>query len=112
MIVDYLPIREAAKGAPVGFVFPKEGVSAVTEPVAILKSAKHPDAAKLFIDFLLSEKGQQLAATMGYIPASASVALPAGYPDRASIHVLGYDAAKALADDAANKEKFTEIFGQ
>ncbi|HTN63572.1 MAG TPA: ABC transporter substrate-binding protein [Devosia sp.] len=112
MIVDYLPIREAAKGAPVGFVFPSEGVSAVTEPAAILKSAKNPDAARLFIDFLLSDKGQQLAADMGYIPASAEIALPAGYPDRASIHVLGYDAAKALAEDGANKEKFSEIFAQ
>jgi iron(III) transport system substrate-binding protein len=112
MIVDYLPIREAAKGAPVAFVFPTEGVSAVTEPAAILASAKNPDAAKLFIDFLLSTEGQELASKMGYIPARADVALPAGYPDRASIHVLAYDAAKALADDAANKEKFTEIFGQ
>ena len=84
----------------------------MTEPVAILKSAKHPDAAKLFIDFLLSGKGQQLASDMGYIPASADVARPEGYPERPSIHLLGYDAAKALAEDAANKEKFTEIFDQ
>jgi iron(III) transport system substrate-binding protein len=112
MIVDYLPIRDAAKGSPVAFVFPTEGVSAVTEPVAILKSAKNPEAAKKFVDFLLSEDGQKLAASMGYIPALASVALPAGYPARDTIKVLGYDAAKALADDTANKEKFTEIFGQ
>ena len=112
MIVDYLPIRDAAKGAPVAFVFPAEGVSAVTEPVAILTSAKNPDAAKKFVDFLISEAGQKLAASMGYIPARADIALPAGYPDRASIKLLGYDAGKALADDAANKEKFSEIFGQ
>jgi iron(III) transport system substrate-binding protein len=35
-LVDFLAIREAAKGAPVQFVFPTEGVSAVSEPVAIL----------------------------------------------------------------------------
>jgi len=28
------------------FVFPKEGVSAITEPIAILKTAKHPEAAQ------------------------------------------------------------------
>jgi iron(III) transport system substrate-binding protein len=44
MIVDYMPIREKAKGAPVEFVFPKEGVSAVTEPVAILSTAKDTEA--------------------------------------------------------------------
>lgn len=112
MIVDYLPIREAAKGAPVAFVFPKEGVSAVTEPVAILKSAKHPDLARKFVDFVLSEDGQKLWSKLGYIPADPKVALPPGYPDRASIKVLPYDAAKAVADDADNKQKFGDIFGQ
>lgn len=112
MIVDYMPIREKAKGAPVEFVFPTEGVSAVTEPVAILSTAQNPDAAKAFVDFLLSEDGQKLAVSQGYIPARADAGLPAGYPDRSAIKVLNYDAAAALAQDAANKEKFTEAMGQ
>ena len=112
MIVDYMPLREKAKGAPVEFVFPREGVSAVTEPVAILSTAKNADAAKAFVDFLLSKDGQQAAAKMGYIPARADIALPAGYPDRSSIKVLGYDAAAALANDAANKEKFGAVMSQ
>jgi iron(III) transport system substrate-binding protein len=112
MVVDYMPIREKAKGAPVEFVFPTEGVSAVTEPVAILSTAKNPEAAKAFIDFLLSEDGQKLAASQGYIPARNGVALPAGYPDRAAIKVLGYDAAAALANDLSNKQKFGEVMGQ
>ncbi|MER8828618.1 ABC transporter substrate-binding protein [Mesorhizobium sp. M0938] len=112
MIVDYMPIREKAKGAPVEFVFPREGVSAVTEPVAILSTAKNPDAAKAFVDFLLSKDGQEAAAKMGYIPARADIALPAGYPDRSSIKVLSYDAAAALANDAANKEKFGAVMSQ
>ena len=112
MIVDYLPLREAAKGAPVAFVFPTEGVSAVTEPAAILASAPNADNAKLFINFLLSEEGQQLASSQGYIPARDGIALPAGYPARADIKVLTYDAAAALANEIANKEQFGEIFGQ
>jgi iron(III) transport system substrate-binding protein len=112
MIVDYMPIREKAKGAPVEFVFPREGVSAVTEPVAILSTAKNAEAAKAFVDFLLSKDGQDVAAKMGYIPARADTALPAGYPERSSIKVLGYDAAAALANDAANKEKFGAVMSQ
>jgi len=112
MIVDYMPIREAAKGAPVKFVFPTEGVSAVTEPVAILQSAQNPDNAKLFVDFILSEDGQKLAASQGYIPAREGVALPEGYPDRSEIHLLSYDAAAALANDQDNKDRFSDIFGQ
>lgn len=112
MVVDYMPIREKAKGAPVEFVFPSEGVSAVTEPVAILSTAKNPEAAKAFIDFLLSEDGQKLASSQGYIPARNGVALPAGYPERSAIKVLGYDAAAALANDMANKQKFSDVMGQ
>jgi iron(III) transport system substrate-binding protein len=112
VIVDYMPIREKAKGAPVEFVFPKEGVSAVSEPVAILKSTKNPDAARAFVDFLLSKDGQELALKQGYIAAHPAVALPAGYPVRDQIKVMGFDAAKALADEIKNKAAFAEIFGQ
>jgi len=112
MIVDYLPVRDGLKGSPVKFVFPTEGVSAVTEPAAILKTARHMDAAKKFIDFVLSTAGQETWAKLGYIPARADVALPPGYPTRDSIKVLPYDAAAALANNDANKEKFGEIFGQ
>jgi iron(III) transport system substrate-binding protein len=112
VIVDYMPIREKAKGAPVEFVFPKEGVSAVSEPVAILKSTKNPDAARAFVDFLLSKDGQDLALKQGYIAAHPAVALPAGYPLRDQIKVMSFDAAKALADETKNKAAFAEIFGQ
>jgi len=110
-LVDFLAIREAANGAPIRFVFPAEGVSAVTEPVAILASTKNPDAAKAFVDFLISVPGQQLAADMGYLPAHPDVAPPAGFPARETIKVLPFDPAQALADEAANKARFTEMFG-
>lgn len=112
VIVDYMPIREKAKGAGIEFVFPKEGVSAVSEPVAILKTTRNPEAAKAFVDFVLSKDGQELALKQGYIAAHPAVALPAGYPSRDQIKVMGFDAAKALADETKNKATFAEIFGQ
>lgn len=112
MIVDFMPIREKAKGAPVEFVFPKEGVSAVSEPVAILKTSKNPNAARAFIDFVLSKDGQELALKQGYIPAHPGVALPAGYPDRAQIRLLPFDAAKTLAGQNTIRKEFADIFGQ
>ncbi|MCB8820367.1 ABC transporter substrate-binding protein [Microvirga rosea] len=112
VIVDFMPIREKAKGAPVEFVFPKEGVSAVSEPVAILKGTRNPEAAKAFIDFLLSKEGQEIALKQGYIPARGDVPLPAGYPPRDQIKVMAFDAAKALADERKNKMTFADIFGQ
>ena len=112
VIVDFMSIREKAKGAPVEFVFPTEGVSAVTEPVAILQGTKNPDAAKALVDFLLSKEGQELALKQGYIPAHPEIALPAGYPPRSAIKVMPFDANRALADETRNKKTFADIFGQ
>ncbi|MBP1873989.1 iron(III) transport system substrate-binding protein [Ensifer adhaerens] len=111
MIVDFMAIREKAKGAPVEFVFPAEGVSAVTEPVGILKTAKNPEAAKKFVDFLISEEGQKTAVKMGYIPARNGVALPEGYPARETIKVLPIDAAAAVKNSDADLKTFSGIFG-
>ena len=111
MVVDFMAIREKAKGAPVAFVFPKEGVSAIGEPVAILKSTKNPDAARAFIAFLLSRDGQELALKQGYVPAHPQVALPAGFPDRNDIKLMPFDPAKALADAKDNTRRFSDIFG-
>jgi len=112
VVVDFLPIREAQNGSPVNFVFPEEGVSAVTEPVAILSTARNPEAAKAFVDFLLTPAGQRLAASQGYLPAHPDVTPPSGFPPRAEIALLPFDPGEALADDQANKKRFVEIFGQ
>ena len=111
-VVDFLPIRNKLKGAPVEFVFPKEGVSAVTEPVAILSSAQNPNAAKAFVDFLISPEGQQLAADMGYLPAHPAITPPEGFPALSDIKLLDFDPARALAEDQVNKAKFSDIFGK
>lgn len=111
MVVDFMAIRERAKGAPVEFVFPAEGVSAVTEPVAVLKTARNPETAKKFVDFLLSEEGQQVAVKMGYIPARDGMALPAGFPARETIKVLPVDAAEAVKNSEADLKTFSGIFG-
>lgn len=110
-VVDFLPIRNMLEGAPVKFVFPEEGVSAVTEPAAILSTAQNPDAAKAFVDFLISAEGQQLASDMGYLPAHPAITPPEGFPALSEIKLLDFDPAKALADDQANKERFIDIFG-
>jgi iron(III) transport system substrate-binding protein len=111
MVVDFMAIREKQKGAPVAFVFPQEGVSAIGEPVAILKSTKNAEAARAFVAFLLSRDGQELALKQGYVPAHPQVALPAGFPDRAQIKLMAFDPAKALGEARQNTRRFSDIFG-
>ncbi|PLW77137.1 ABC transporter substrate-binding protein [Cohaesibacter celericrescens] len=111
VVVDFLAIRNKAKGSPIEFVFPKEGVSYVTEPVAILKNAKHMATAQKFVDFVLSKEGQELVLDMGYIPARSDMAVPAGFPARKDIKLMAFDPNAALKNAEENKTKFAEMFG-
>jgi iron(III) transport system substrate-binding protein len=111
VIVEFLPIREKARGAPVEFVVPGEGLSAVTEPAAILRTARNMDAARAFVDFLISREGQELASRQGYLPAHPAVAPPAGFPARADIKLMPFNAAQALETTEAARRRFADIFG-
>lgn len=111
VIVDFLPIREAQRGVPVDFVFPSEGVPAISEPVGILSTARNVDAARRFVDFLLSRPGQELASAMGYVPALPGVAMPAGFPARDGIRIMPLDPARALRDEPEIRRQFDRIFG-
>ena len=73
VLVNLMAFNAKAKGSPIDFVFPAEGLPAVTEPVAILKTTQNAAAARAFIDFILSDEGQKLAVSMGYIPAKSGV---------------------------------------
>lgn len=111
ILVDFMALRAKAEGSPVDFVFPAEGLTYVTEPVAIMEGAANREAAEKFVDFVLSEEGQNLVAEMGYIPARNGIASPEGFPSRDSLKLMDFDAAKALADTEANKARFAEMFG-
>jgi len=48
------------KGAKLKFMLPEEGVVLLPQNMFILKKAPHPNAAKLWVDFILSERGQAI----------------------------------------------------
>ncbi len=64
-LVSYRAAEAIDKGVPLEIVWPKEGT--VPEPVVmgIAANAPHPNAAKLFFEFLLSREGQALVV-QGY----------------------------------------------
>jgi iron(III) transport system substrate-binding protein len=70
---------DAMKAGIVG-VYPSEGMPLALAPVAILKPAPHPNAARLFVDFMLSERGQTLLDTeiFGVYSLRRGVPAPAG----------------------------------
>jgi iron(III) transport system substrate-binding protein len=60
------------KGAPIDWV-PVRPVVARAQGIGVAVQAPHPNAALLFVDFVLSPEGQHLFESMGRVPASTRV---------------------------------------
>ena len=61
-----------AAGAPVDWQ-PLEPVTATINSIGLAKNAPHPHAAMLFLDFVLSKKGQKVFQAANYLPAHPEI---------------------------------------
>src|SRR3954447_16570063 len=71
-IYAHHPLISAGKGAPVNAQL-MDPVPSASGSLAVLKGAKHPHAAMLLTDFILSREGQQIMAAAEYFPAHPEV---------------------------------------
>jgi iron(III) transport system substrate-binding protein len=75
------------RGAPLAQLMPLDGAEQRYYYFAVPKNAQHPDAAKLFTAFLLTEEGQKLAydtwkIDLHFLPGSKMGAMVADYQKR------------------------------
>ncbi|ADO43019.1 ABC transporter substrate-binding protein [Ketogulonicigenium vulgare] len=71
LMVPSVPVHSAAlrgQGAPIGLTLPEGLNHAPAQGTAVPVGASNPNAALLFIDWLLSEEGQALQCRLGGIP--------------------------------------------
>jgi iron(III) transport system substrate-binding protein len=61
MVYSYMVVRRA-QHPDIGIVFPSDYTLAMSRVAFITKTARHPAASKLFLDFLLSARGQDIMA--------------------------------------------------
>jgi ABC-type thiamine transport system substrate-binding protein len=66
----HIVARIKGQGGPVQYVF-DEPVITYVHPVALAKSAPHPNAGKLLMSFILSADGQRMLRDQGEFPATA-----------------------------------------
>lgn len=77
---ENLSLESKAKGNPVEIKLPEDDAILVMGPVAIMKTAPHPSAARLFETFFYSrEYSQAMARTFNY-PLRSDVPAPTGTP--------------------------------
>ncbi|MFN0070021.1 MAG: ABC transporter substrate-binding protein [Chloroflexota bacterium] len=66
-------INQRKAGAPVKQVRPIEGIGITQNSMALIKNAPHSNAAKLWIEWNLSEEGQKVLAASGQAPVRKAV---------------------------------------
>lgn len=109
---EYFYYKTQKQGNPIKIVYPKEGVPLVVSPVAIAKDAPHPNAAKLFTEFIFSKESQQLLADReGLYTGHPEVTYPVDKPKLKDLNLLPADADELEKRNAEIKKRFVDIFG-
>ncbi len=95
-------------GAPVAVVFPVEGALYAPQSVQVIKNCKHPENAKKFIDYMLSEKIQDLVGSTLTVRPLREGAKLADYMTPASKIKIAPNFDEKWVSE--NKDKFTKLF--
>jgi iron(III) transport system substrate-binding protein len=109
---EYVLLVMKKDGNPVEPIYPKEGSPLVISPSAIMKNAPHPNASKLFQNYLFSLEGQQALIDIGLMRSFHDQAKePAGIPTFKDIKVMKEDAAAVVEQVEKIKERYRKAFG-
>ena len=66
-----LPLEPGLEdGAPIGFVYPKSGTATNDGYVMVSARAPHPNAGKVFVNWLMSAPGQLVLQEQGGLPVT------------------------------------------
>ena len=101
------------EGYPVNFLFPEDGSQVYDNSMALVKGAKHPNLAKEFIDYILSDEMQLKGAEYLYIPVKQGVmdpSLPVSLESVTKDMGTIYAPDPALAEE--NRELIQNTFGE
>ena len=94
----------------VGFVYPKNGTSAVPDGVALVKGCPNEENAKLFIDFVTSKECQtEQSENWGRRPVRSDMEVGEGMAKLEDIPLVDYDFDWAANEKEAIIEHFNDI---
>ena len=109
---EYFYYKTQKQGNPIKIVYPPEGVPLIVSPVAIAKDAPHPNAAKLFSEYIFTKESQQLLADKeGLYTGHPEVTYPADKPKLKDLKLLSVDGDELEKRNAEVKKRFVEFFG-
>ncbi|MEI7613671.1 MAG: extracellular solute-binding protein, partial [Betaproteobacteria bacterium] len=112
LAVDYITLDKIDKGATLALIYPPE-MLVIPSPITIFKNSPNIEAAKKFVDFMLSKEGQGIVANEGTLPVRSDVKIPERFKlpsvDEAMKRAMKIDYKQLIAEKESNIKKFTEI---
>lgn len=100
-------------GAPVKVIFPSEGIASFPAAGGVSTTAKNPNAAALFLDWITSRHGGNVVARGGAYPANVTSDKPhlegLDYPPQDQVYNLKLEEWVAQRDD--RMKQWRETFG-
>lgn len=99
--------------APISLTIPSDGAPMMDMMVSVVKDAPHPDAAQLFVSWLMSEDGQKAIANSdsAIYAALPSVAPPPGVPPLSQIKRVPIDYGEYISQADAITKKASDALG-
>jgi iron(III) transport system substrate-binding protein len=109
---EYVVFQLQAQGSPLVLVYPREGTPFETSPAAVMKDAPHPNAARLFYQYMFSKDTQQMLVDFGGL-RSVRVGMkePANRVPITRIRLFHDDPAGVLRTSDEMKTKYAQYFG-
>ncbi len=81
----YVAIESGRRGNPIVVNYPTDGALLMVSPAGIMADAPHPNAAKLFMEWLLGTENSTLLVQQGGVPLNADVPSATDTPALSSI---------------------------
>jgi iron(III) transport system substrate-binding protein len=112
-VLDYFIRQAKADGSPVDLVYPESGTVVIPSPIAMTASAQNPEGAKVFLDYLLSQEGQQAVVEIGgFYPVRDDVDAPEGAPTLDDLVKLEVDWVELVERTDEINADWRQIFGE
>jgi iron(III) transport system substrate-binding protein len=106
-----LVLRNASQGNPIAPSYPEEGSVLMISGAAIMNNSKHPNAAKLFMEFSYSQDNAQEDIEEFGIPLRKDTVLPAGYKKLDDLKTIRPTIAEIIKGIPELTEKWRDTFG-
>ncbi|HJR01424.1 MAG TPA: extracellular solute-binding protein [Methylomirabilota bacterium] len=104
-------LESRAKGNPLAVVYPEDGAILMVSASGIVKNAPAPNAAKLFMEYLLSREGNDVMVSQHQDPVNKHVKPMAGAKSIAEVKTIRPTSIEIEKGIPEVKELFRETFG-